>query len=60
MFQLLSVKFMLFQELGEVNEAFENDSEQRDTDNNISVSNGVATAASTNEKINVVCVLNIN
>jgi len=44
------VKFLKFQELGNVNEAFENDSEQRDTSNNFSTSNGVRTVTSTDEK----------
>lgn len=39
-------------ELGKVNEAFENDSEQRDTDKKLSLSNGVSTATLTNEKGN--------
>jgi hypothetical protein len=38
-----------------VNEAFEDDSEQKDSDNSSSLSNGVPTANSTNEKVNVVC-----
>lgn len=39
-------------ELGKVNEAFENDSEQRDTDKKLSLSNGISTATLTNEKGN--------
>jgi hypothetical protein len=54
------MKFLLFQELGKVNEAFENDSEQRDTDKKLSLSNGVSTATLTNEKGNEVCILTTN
>ena len=40
-----------------MNEAFENDSDQRDTANNISSSYGVRTVASTDEKIHVVFIV---
>jgi hypothetical protein len=48
------VKFLKFQELGNVNEAFENDSVQNDTDNNFSLFNGIPTATAADEKRNVV------
>jgi hypothetical protein len=50
------VKFLLFQELGKVNEAFENDSEQRDTDNS-SLCNEVPTTTSTDETRNLVFIV---
>ena len=57
LFQRLSVKFLLFQELGKVNKAFENDSEQRDTDNNFSLCNGVPTATPADETRNLVFIV---
>jgi hypothetical protein len=43
-----------------VNEAFENDSEQRDTAKNFSSFYGVGAANSTDEKRNVVCIVIIH
>jgi hypothetical protein len=40
-----------------VNAAFETDSEQRDTDNNFSLYNGVPTAPAADEKRNVFIVI---
>jgi hypothetical protein len=51
------VKFLKFQELGKVNEAFENDSQQRDTFYNSSLSNGLPTATAADEKRNVVFIV---
>jgi hypothetical protein len=48
------VKFLKFQELGNVNEAFENNSEQRDKTNNFLPFNGVPTIFSTDEPKNSV------
>jgi hypothetical protein len=47
------VKFLLFQEIGNVNKAFENDSEQRGTKIN-SLPSGVPTATKTDERRNMV------
>ena len=54
------MKFLKFQELGKVNAAFENDSEQRDTDNNFSLYNGVPTATVADEKRNLVFIVIIH
>jgi hypothetical protein len=51
------VKFLKFQELGRVNEAFENDSQPRDTDKNFSLSNGLPTATAADEKRNLVFIV---
>lgn len=40
-----------------MNKAFENDSEQRDTDNNFSLCNGVPTATPTDETRNLVFIV---
>jgi phage tail sheath gpL-like len=40
-----------------VNKAFEINSEQRDTDNNNSLYNGISTATAADEKRNVVCIV---
>ena len=43
-----------------MNEAFENDSEQSETATNVSPFGGVGAANSTDEKINVVCIVIIH
>jgi hypothetical protein len=54
------VKFLKFQELGKVNKAFENDSEQKGTDNNFSHFNGVPTATAADESRNAVFIVIIH
>jgi len=44
------VKFLKFQELGNVNEAFENEPGEKDRSSKYSTSNGVRTFTSTDEK----------
>jgi hypothetical protein len=51
------VRFLKLQELGKVNEAYENDSQQRDTDNKFSLYNGVPTATAADEKRNEVFIV---
>jgi len=51
------VKFLKFQEIGKVNEAFENDSQQRDTDNKFSFYNGVPRASAADDKRNMVFIV---
>jgi hypothetical protein len=51
------VRLLKLQEIGEVNEAFENDSQQMDTDNKFSLYNGDSTATAADKKRNVVFIL---
>jgi len=54
------VKFLKFQELGKVNEAFESDSQKMGTYYNSSLDNGFPIATAADEKINVVFIVIIH